>query len=73
VPYTSRDTAIISETGPTIAMGSAKAQGLKAKPTESGQSHPEQLERGMKRHKGWPVVGAPGAPLTGPIILKFHI
>jgi hypothetical protein len=27
----------------------------------------------MKRHKGWPVVGAPGAPLRGPNILKLHI
>jgi hypothetical protein len=34
--------------GPTIAVGSAKAQVLKAKPIELGQSHQEQPERGMK-------------------------
>jgi hypothetical protein len=32
-PSTSWDTAIVSIMGPTIAVGSAKAQGLKAKPT----------------------------------------
>jgi hypothetical protein len=33
--------------GPMIAVGYAKAQGLKAKPAVSGQSRPEQPERGM--------------------------
>jgi hypothetical protein len=51
--------------GPTIAVGSTKAQGSKLKPAESGQSDLEQPERGMKRHKGWPVVGASSAPIEG--------
>jgi hypothetical protein len=63
----------ISKMGPTIAMGSANAQGSKAKPAESGQSRPEQPERGTKRHKGWPIDGASGAPSWGPGILKLHI
>jgi hypothetical protein len=71
--YTSWDMATISKTGPTIVVGSAKALGSKAKPTESGQSHPEQPERGTKQHKGWPAIGAPGAPSRGPGILKLHI
>jgi hypothetical protein len=33
VPYTSWDTATVSEMGPKIVMGSSKAQGSKAKPT----------------------------------------
>jgi hypothetical protein len=57
VPYTSWDMATVSKTGSTIAVGSAKVQGSKAKPAESGQSHPEQPECGTKRHKGWPVLG----------------
>jgi hypothetical protein len=59
--------------GPTIAMGSTKAQGSKAKPAELGRSCPEQQERGTKRHKVWPAVGAPGAPSRGPSILKLRI
>jgi hypothetical protein len=59
--------------GPTMAVGSAKAQGSKAKPAESGQSRPEQSERGMEQHKGWPTVGTSGAPSRGPDILKLHI
>jgi hypothetical protein len=34
MPYASQDTSIVSNTGLMIAMGSAKAQGSKAKPTE---------------------------------------
>jgi hypothetical protein len=45
MPYTSWDTTTISKTDPTIAVGSAKAEGLKAKPTDSGQSCPKQPER----------------------------
>jgi hypothetical protein len=59
--------------GPTIAVGFAKAMGSKVKPTESGQSRPEQLERGMKRHKGWRAAAASGAPSRGPDILKLRI
>jgi hypothetical protein len=33
-PYTSWDMATVSKMGPTIVVGSTKAQGLKAKPTE---------------------------------------
>jgi hypothetical protein len=73
VPYASCDTATISEMSPTIVVGSAKAQDSKAKPTELGQSRPEQPEQGMKRHKGWLVGGAHGAPSRGPDILKLHI
>jgi hypothetical protein len=73
MPYTSWDTTTISKMGPTIVAGSAKAQGLKAKPTESSQSRPEQPERGTKRHKGWPVVGASSALSRGPNILKLRI
>jgi hypothetical protein len=73
MPFTSWDIAIISKMGLMIVMGSTKAQGSKAKPTESGQSRPEQLERGTKRHKGCPAVGAPGAPSRGPGILKLRI
>jgi hypothetical protein len=65
--------ATISKIGPTIAVGSAKAQGSKAKPTESGESRPEQPERGTKQHKGWPAIGASGAPSRGPSILKVHV
>jgi hypothetical protein len=65
--------ATVSKMGPTIAVGFAKAQGSKAKATESGQSRPEQPERGMKQHKGWPVVGTPGAASRGPNILKLPI
>jgi hypothetical protein len=54
-----------------IVMGSAKAQGSKAKSDDSGQSHPEQPERGTNRHKGLLVVGALGAPSRGPDILKL--
>jgi hypothetical protein len=49
-----------------------KARGSKAQPTESGQSHPEQLEFGTKQHKGWPVVGASGTLSRGPGILKLR-
>jgi hypothetical protein len=59
--------------GPMIAVGSAKAQVLKAQPAESCQSHPEQPDRGTKRHKGWPVVGAPSAPSRGLGTLKLRI
>jgi hypothetical protein len=59
--------------GLMIVVGSAKAQGSKVKPVESGQSHPEQLERATKRHKGWPTAGTPGAPSSGPGILKLRI
>jgi hypothetical protein len=72
-PYISWDTSIVSKMGPMIAMGSAKAQGSKVKPTESGKSHPEQPEGGMKRPKGWPAFGAFGTPLRGPDILKLCI
>jgi hypothetical protein len=72
-PSTSRDTATVSKMGPTIAMGSAKAQGSKVKPTESGQSRPEQPEQGTKRHNGWPVAGTSCAPLRGSNILKLRI
>jgi hypothetical protein len=65
--------ATISKTGLTIVVGSTKAQGSKAKPTESDQSCPEQLERGMKQHNGWPAVGASDAPSRGPDILKLFI
>jgi hypothetical protein len=65
--------ATISEMGPMIAVRSAKAQGLKIQPSESGQSHPEQPEGGMKQHKEWPAVGAPGTALRGPAILKLCI
>jgi hypothetical protein len=41
VAHTSWDTVTKSETGPTIVMGSAKAQDSKAKPINSGQSCPE--------------------------------
>jgi hypothetical protein len=50
-------------------MGSAKAQGSKAKLAESGQSCPEQ----PKRHEGWPAVEASGVPSRGSGILKLHI
>jgi hypothetical protein len=62
--------ATVSETGPMIVMGSAKAQDLKAKPAKSGQSHPE---RQTKRHKGWPAVSALGAPSRAPSVLKLCI
>jgi hypothetical protein len=52
----------VFETDPTIDVGYAKAQGSETKPTESGQSRPKQPERGTMRHKGWPIVGTPGAP-----------
>jgi hypothetical protein len=71
--YALRDTATVSKMGPMIIMGSAKAQGSKAKPDRSGQSRPEQPERGTKRHKGWPVASAPGDPSRGPSILKLRI
>jgi hypothetical protein len=73
VPYTLWDTTTLSKTAPTIIVGSAKAQGSKAKPAESGQSRPEKPEQGTKRHKGWPAVGAPGAPSRGPDILKLRV
>jgi hypothetical protein len=38
----------VSEMDPIIVVGSAKAQGSKAKSAESGQSRPEQPERGTK-------------------------
>jgi hypothetical protein len=38
----------MSEMGPMIAVGSARAQCSKAKSTELGQSRPEQLEQGTK-------------------------
>jgi hypothetical protein len=47
-PFTSWDTTTISKMGPTITVGSAKAQGSKAKPAKSGQSRLEQPERGIK-------------------------
>jgi hypothetical protein len=59
--------------GPTIVVGSTKAQGSKAKPVELGQSRLKQLERGTKRDNGLPVVGTPDAPLRGPNILKLCI
>jgi hypothetical protein len=52
--------------GPTIAVGSAKAHGSKAKSAESRQTRPEQRERGMKRQKGWPAVGTSGTPSRFP-------
>jgi hypothetical protein len=55
-PYTSWDMTMVSKTGSMIVVGSAKAQCSKAKPAELGQSHPEQPECGLKRHKGWPVL-----------------
>jgi hypothetical protein len=48
VPFTSRDTTTVYEMGPTVVMGSSKAQRSKAKPDELGQSYPEQPERGTK-------------------------
>jgi hypothetical protein len=65
--------ATVSKMGPTIAVGSAKAQGSKAKATESGQSRPEQPERGMKQHKGWLPPGTSQAPSRGPDTLKLRI
>jgi hypothetical protein len=44
VPSTSRDMATIPKMGPTITVGSAKAQSSKMKPVESGQSRPDQPE-----------------------------
>jgi hypothetical protein len=73
MPYTLRDMATVSEIGPTIVVGFAKAQGSKAKPIESGQSCPEQPERGTKQHKGQPAIGTPSAPSRGPAILKLRI
>jgi hypothetical protein len=59
--------------GPTIDVGSAKAQGSKAKPTDTGQSCLEQLERGMKRYKESPAAHTSGAPSRGADMLKVHI
>jgi hypothetical protein len=41
--------------------------------TSKGQSHPERPELRTKQHKGWPQVGASGAPSWGPDIPKLHI
>jgi hypothetical protein len=50
------------------------AQGPKVKlDFKLGQSRPEQPERGMKRHKGWPITGTSDAPLRESGILKLHI
>jgi hypothetical protein len=65
--------ATVSETTPTIAVGSTKAQDSKANPIESGQSRLEQPERAIKRRKGWPAVGASGDPSRGSVILKLRI
>jgi hypothetical protein len=73
MPFTSWNMVTISETALMIVVGSTKAQGSKAKPTESGQSRPEQAKQATKRHKGWPAVDAFGAPSRGPGILKLHI
>jgi hypothetical protein len=63
----------VSQMGPAFAMGPAKAQGSKAKLAESSQSHPEQLELGTKRHKGWPAARTSSAPSSGLDILKLCI
>jgi hypothetical protein len=68
MPFTSQDTTTISRTRSTV--GSAKAQGPKAKPTKSGQSH---LEHGTKWHKGCLAFGASDAPSRGPDILNLRI
>jgi hypothetical protein len=48
----------VPEMGPTIAMGSAKAHGSKAKPIGGS-------ERGTKRHKGWPTFWHTRGPIEG--------
>jgi hypothetical protein len=44
----------VSQTGPIIAAG-IQSSGFQGKMHQSGQSHPEQTERGTKQHKRWPV------------------
>jgi hypothetical protein len=63
----------VSKMGPMIAVGSGKAQSSKMKLALSGESCLEQLERGIKQHKGWPAASTSGAPLREPDILKLHI
>jgi hypothetical protein len=43
-PFKSWDMTTVFEIGPTVVVGCAKAQGLKAKPAKSDQSFPEQPE-----------------------------
>jgi hypothetical protein len=73
VSYTSRDKVTVSEMGPIVAVGSAKAQGSKENHAKSGQGRLEQPERRTKRHIEWLAVGASGAPSRGPDILKLCI
>jgi hypothetical protein len=75
MPMTSsRDTGALSPMTPPKVRGMLTAQGPKVKlDFKLGQSRPEQPERGMKRHKGWPITGTSDAPLRESGILKLHI
>jgi hypothetical protein len=47
--------------------------GFKGKTCQLGQSRLEQIERGMKWHKGWPAAGTSGASPRGPgVIPNFY-
>jgi hypothetical protein len=61
------------ENGSHDCRGVYQSTGFEGEPTELGQSHPQQPERGLKRHKGSSVAGASGAPSRGPDILKLQI
>jgi hypothetical protein len=57
-----------------MAGGLLTARGYKEKPNfKPGQSRPERLEQGTKRHKVWLAMGTSGAPLRESGILKHQI
>jgi hypothetical protein len=72
-PSTSWDMATVSKMGPTIVMGSAKAQGLKAKPASQVRAAKSNQSVGRSDTKGGQQLAHPGPNQGEPSILKHHV
>jgi hypothetical protein len=59
------------QNGPHDCCGVYESSGFKGKTHQSGQSCPEQPERGTKQHNGWPAAGASYAPSRDPTSSSF--
>jgi hypothetical protein len=71
--YTSWDTATVSEMGPTIAMGLAKAQGSNVKPIGRVRAAQSNMREGQSNTREGQHFGTPSAPSRGADLLKLRI
>jgi hypothetical protein len=72
-PIHRRNVATVSEMGPTIAVGSAKAQGFEGETHLWVRAAQSSQSEGRSDTKDDQYFSAPGAPSRGPDILKLRI